>query len=140
MMTREMAPMYVPDSGFRAPKNDGPLPHFVVLHSMMRSTLASRIGDSNAIPAYEQNLLDAIMKNEHFDVLDYIVDKIQNIAINPLRSCGFAPFIMCMIETVAHERFYKDVAHEPLCPALPKLPICCHTSPPLDVPFSLYPQ
>jgi hypothetical protein len=29
---------------------------------------------------------------------------------------------MCMIETVAHERFYKDVAHEPLRPAIPKDP------------------
>jgi hypothetical protein len=40
---------------------------------------------------------------------------------------------MCMIEMVAHEMFYKDVAHEPLCPALPKLPIRHHTSPPPNV-------
>jgi hypothetical protein len=66
MTTREMAPMYVPDSGFRALKIDGLLPHFAVLHRMRRRTLVLRIGDSNAIPAYERNLLDAIMKNEHF--------------------------------------------------------------------------
>jgi hypothetical protein len=83
--------------------------------------------------AYERNLLDAIMKNEHFDAFDYIVDEIWNIAINPLRSCGFAPYIMCMIETVAHERFYKDVAHEPLRPTLPKALVRCHISPPPDV-------
>jgi hypothetical protein len=40
---------------------------------------------------------------------------------------------LCMIETVAHERFYKDVAHEPLRPALPKVPAHRHTSPPPDV-------
>jgi hypothetical protein len=40
---------------------------------------------------------------------------------------------MCMIKTVAHERFYKDVAHEPLHPAIPKGPARCHTSPPPDV-------
>jgi hypothetical protein len=102
MMTREMVSMYVPDSGFDAPKIDGLLLHFVVLHRMRRKTLAPRIGDSNAIPAYEQNLLDVIMKNEHFNVFDYIVNEIWNITINPLRSCGFAPFIMCMIESVAH--------------------------------------
>jgi hypothetical protein len=38
-----------------------------------------------------------------------------------------------MIETVDHERFYKDVAHEPLRPAIPKALARRHTSPPLDV-------
>jgi hypothetical protein len=76
--------MYIPDSGFRAPKIDGILPHFVILHRTRRRMLAPRIGDSDAIPAYERNLHDALMKNEHFDVFDYIMDEIWNIAINPL--------------------------------------------------------
>jgi hypothetical protein len=50
------------------------------------------------------------------------VDEIWNIATNSLRSCGFAPYIQCMIEVVSHEKFYKDVAHEPLHPAVPKDP------------------
>jgi hypothetical protein len=82
MAPREMAPMYIPNNGFRAPRIDGILPHFVVLHRMMRRTLAPRIGDSDAIPAYEWNLLDALMKFERFDVFDYIIDEIWNIAIN----------------------------------------------------------
>jgi hypothetical protein len=82
MAPREMTPMYIPNSGFHAPKVDGILPHFLTLH-WMRRTLAPRIGDSNAISAYEQNLLDALMKHEQFDVFDYIVDEIWNIAINP---------------------------------------------------------
>jgi hypothetical protein len=60
---------------------------------MMRKTLAPRIGYSEAIPAHEQNLLDAPMKLMWFDVLEYIVDEIRNIATNSLRSCGFAPYI-----------------------------------------------
>jgi hypothetical protein len=40
---------------------------------------------------------------------------------------------MCMIEMVAHERFYKDVSHEPLCPAVLKPPARHHTSPPPNV-------
>jgi hypothetical protein len=84
MSTREMAPLCVPDSDFRAPKIDGILPHFAILYRMMRQMLAPRIGDSDAIPAYEMKLLVTIMKNEHFDVFDYIVDEIWNIAINPL--------------------------------------------------------
>jgi hypothetical protein len=89
---------------------------------MMMRTLAPRIGYSEAIPAYEMNLLDALMKPVHFDVSEYIVDKIWNIATNPLRSCGFAPCIQFMIESVAQEKFYKDVHHDSLRPAVPKDP------------------
>jgi hypothetical protein len=104
---------------------------------MRRRMLALRIGDSDAVLAYERNLLDAIMKNEHFDAFDYIIDEIWNIAINPLKSCGLAPYIMCMIEVVAHERFYKDATHEPLRPAVLKGPARCHIYPPPDVASTL---
>jgi hypothetical protein len=50
------------------------------------------------------------------------VDEIWNIATNPLRSCGFAPYIQHMIEVVTHEKFYKDVCHDSLRPAMPKDP------------------
>jgi hypothetical protein len=125
--------MYVPNNEFHAAKIDGILPHFLVLYRMRRRTLTPRIGDSNTIPTFERKLLDVVMKNEHFDVFDYIIDEIWNIAINPNRSCGFAPYIMCMIETVAHERFYKDVAHEALHPVAPEALVHHDTSPPLDV-------
>jgi hypothetical protein len=49
---------------------------------------------------------------------------------NPARSYGFAPYIQFMIETVAHEKFYKDVKHEPLRPAVPKDPRTHHTASP----------
>jgi hypothetical protein len=133
MSTREMTPMCDPDSEFCAPKIEGILPHFAVLHRMRRRSLVLRISDSDAIPTYERNLLDPIVKNEHFDVSDYIINEIWNIAINPQRYCGFAPYIMCMIEVMAHERLYKDAAHEPLCTAVPKGPARRHTSPPPDV-------
>jgi hypothetical protein len=105
MMPMEMTPMYIPNSEFQDPMVDGLLTHFLVLHRMMRKTLALRVGYSEAIPAYEQNLLDALMKPVCFDVFEYIVDEIWNIATNPLRSCGFAPYIQHMIEVVAHEKF-----------------------------------
>jgi hypothetical protein len=62
MMPREMTPMYIPNNDFKAPKVDGLLPHFLVLHRMMRKTLAPRIEYFEAILAYERNLLDALMK------------------------------------------------------------------------------
>jgi hypothetical protein len=76
--------MYILNSGFHAPMIEGILPHLTVLHRMRRRTLAPRNGDSVTILAYERNLLDALMKFERFDVFDYIVDEIWNIAINPL--------------------------------------------------------
>jgi hypothetical protein len=76
MMPREMTPMYVQDSGFQSSKDEGLLPHFLVLHRMMRKTLVLRIGYSEVIPVYERNLLDALMKLVRFDVFEYIVDEI----------------------------------------------------------------
>jgi hypothetical protein len=84
MMSREMTPMYVQDGGFQPPKVEGLLPHFLVLYRMMRRTLAPRISYSEVIPAYKRNLLDALMKSVRFDIFEYIVDEIWNIATNPL--------------------------------------------------------
>jgi hypothetical protein len=97
MMPREITLMYVQDGGFQPPKVEGLFPHFLVLHQMMRKTLTLRIGYSEAIPAYERNLLDALMKLVCFNVFEYIVDEIWNIATNPLRLCGFAPYIQFML-------------------------------------------
>jgi hypothetical protein len=108
MIPREMTPLYISDSGSQPPKVEGLLPHFLMLHRMMRKTLASRIGYSEVIPGYERNLLDALMKPMRFNIFEYIVDEIWKIATNPLRSCGFAPYIQYMIEMVTNEKFYKD--------------------------------
>jgi hypothetical protein len=40
MMPREMSPMYNQNNDFQAPKIDGLLPHYLVLHKMMMKTLA----------------------------------------------------------------------------------------------------
>jgi hypothetical protein len=123
MMPREMTPLYIPDSGSPPPKVEGLLPHFLVLHRMIRKTLAPRIGYSEAISTYERNLLDALMKLVRFDIFEYIVDEIWNIVINPLRSCGFALYIQYMIEMVAKKKFYKDSIHDPLRLTMPKDPM-----------------
>jgi hypothetical protein len=93
-----------------------------MLHQMMRKNLTPRIGYSEVIPGYERNLLDDLMKPVSFDVFEYIVDEIWNIVTNPLRSCGLAPYIQLIIESVAHEKFYKDVHHDSLRPVVPKDP------------------
>jgi hypothetical protein len=122
MMPREMTTMYVQDGDFQPPKVEGLFPHFLVLHQMMRRTLALRISYLEVIPAYERNLLDALMKPVRFDIFKYILNEIWNIATNPLISCGFTPYIQFMIESVAQEKFYKDVCHDSFHPAVPKDP------------------
>jgi hypothetical protein len=101
MIPREMTPMYIQNGGFQPLKVEGLIPHVLVLHRMMRKTLPSRIGYSEVIPTYEMNLLDALMKPVRFDVFEYILNEIWNIATNPLRSCVFAPYIQFMIDYVA---------------------------------------
>jgi hypothetical protein len=96
---------------------------------MMRKTLAPRIGYSEAIPAYDRNVLDALMKPVRFDVFEYIVDEIWNIATNPLRSCGFAPYIQIMIEYMVQEKFYKNVCYDSLRPVVPNDPMASHAGP-----------
>jgi hypothetical protein len=143
MMPREMIPMYIQDNGFQPPKVEGQLPHFLVLHRMMRKTLALRIGYSEAIPTYERNLLDALMKPVRFYIFEYIVNEIWNIATNPLRSCDFSPYIPFMIEFVAQEKFYKDVRHDSLRPAVPKDPRASHagsSTAPTTAPSHTTPQ
>jgi hypothetical protein len=122
MMPMEMTPMYVQNGGFQPPKVEGLLPYFLVLHQMMRRTLAPSIGYLEVIPTYERNLLYALMKPMRFDVFEYIVDEIWNIATNHIRSYDFAPYIQFMIESMAHEKFYKDVCHDSFRPAVPKDP------------------
>jgi hypothetical protein len=75
MMPREMTPLYLPDSGSQPPKVEGLLPHFLMLHKMMRKTLAPMIDYSEVIPTYERNLLDALMKRVRFDIFEYIMDE-----------------------------------------------------------------
>jgi hypothetical protein len=77
------------------------------------------------------------MKLVRFDVFEYIVDGIWNIITNPLRSCGSAPYIQFIIEFMAQEKFYKDVCHDSLHPAVPKDPRASHagsSAAPADAP------
>jgi hypothetical protein len=55
-----------------------------MLNRMMRKIVTPRIGYSKTIPAYERNLMYALMKPVHFDVFEYIVDEIWNIDTNPM--------------------------------------------------------
>jgi hypothetical protein len=49
-----------------------------------------------------------------FSVFDFIWEEIKSILESPLKSCGYAPYIMHMIERVSGRTFGYDKEHQPL--------------------------
>jgi hypothetical protein len=79
--------------------------------------MTPREGDSSNIPSYNQNLLVAMAPCPYgfeFSMFDFIWGKIKAISESPLKSCGYAPYIMHMIETVMCRTFGYDNEHHPL--------------------------
>jgi hypothetical protein len=49
-----------------------------------------------------------------FFVFDLIWEEIKDISENPLKSCGYAPCLMHMIERVIAHTFFCEKEHHPL--------------------------
>jgi hypothetical protein len=76
-----------------------------------------REGDNSNISSYNRNLLVAMAPRPHgfdFSVFDFIWEEIKVISKSPLKSCGYAPYIMHMIERVTGRTFGCDKEHHPL--------------------------
>jgi hypothetical protein len=79
--------------------------------------MTPREGDSSNIPSYNQNLLVAMAPRPHgfdFCVFDFIWEEIKAISESPLKSCGYASYIMHMIERVMGQTFGYGKEHHPL--------------------------
>jgi hypothetical protein len=79
------------------------LPFYAYLNRLFWRTMTHREGDSSNFPSYNQNLLVAMAPRPHgfdFSAFDLIWVEIKAILESPLKSCGYAPFIMHMIERV----------------------------------------
>jgi hypothetical protein len=63
-----------------------------------------------------RDLIDAIKKQELFNIFDYILQEIWNVVVTPSWACAYAPFIMSFIEHVFEITFIKDVCHPDLKP------------------------
>jgi hypothetical protein len=93
------------------------LPFYAYLNRPFRRTMTPREGDISNTPSYNQNLLVAMAPRPHrfdFSVFDFIWEKIKAISESPLKSCGYAPYIMHMIERVMTHTFRRDKEHHPL--------------------------
>lgn len=75
----------------------GLLPFYTYLNRMIRKIIAPKEGDVNNISQYSKNLLDALSPNGvSFSVFEFIWEEIKSISRSPLKSCGFAPHILCI--------------------------------------------
>jgi hypothetical protein len=99
-----------------------------ILGAIFSTTLSPRIGDSSTCPQCERNLIQYYVQRKWFSVFDYMLfdymlQEIINILRTGLRSCGYAPQIMMMIEKVSGIEFLKDHEISDLKPQFPAAPI-----------------
>jgi hypothetical protein len=91
------------------------LPFYAYTNRLFRRTMTPREGDSSKILSYNGNILAAMAPNGlNFSMFDFIWEEIKAILNNPLKSCGYAPFIMHMIERVTTCTFGHDKEHHSL--------------------------
>jgi hypothetical protein len=69
------------------------------------------------ILAYNKNILAVMTPNVNgfeFSIFDFIWEEINAISENPLKSCGYAPYIMHITERVTVRTCYCEKEHHPL--------------------------
>jgi hypothetical protein len=93
------------------------LPFYAYLNWLFRRTVTLREGDGTKILTYNKNILATMAPNANgfnFSVFDFIWEEIKAISDNPLKSCGYAPYLMHMIERVTARIFFCKKEHHPL--------------------------
>jgi hypothetical protein len=93
------------------------LPFYAYLNRLFRRTVTPRKGDMTKILGYNKNTLSAMTPNANgfeFFIFDFIWEEIKAISENPLKSCGYASYLMHMIERVIARTFFYEKEHHPL--------------------------
>jgi hypothetical protein len=126
--------MYVPGQEGNVGTINDLYTFYSVMNRLFRKTICPRDGDPTNISQFAKNLL-ANMRDgaSSFSVIDFIWEEIKGISMNPQKTCGFAPYLMFMIEYVTNRSFPKDEFHMPIRPIPSKepiVPLAQVTSPP----------
>jgi hypothetical protein len=85
------------------------LPFYAYLNRLFRRIVTPRKGDGTKILTYNKNILAAMTPNVNefeFSIFDFIWEEIKAISENPLKSCGYASYLMHMIERVIAWTFF----------------------------------
>ena len=101
-----MAYMY---RGGAVGKVDGLHPTYRYLDRMFRKSIDCKGGDKGIVAYYSRNHLHRMAPDaQPFSIFDFIWSEIQSVGERPLKGCGFAPYIMYMIEKVRGHTFEYD--------------------------------
>jgi hypothetical protein len=113
--TKELRFMYPSNKRGSAGTTTNLLPFYAYMNHLFRRMMTPREGDSSKILGYNRNILAAMAPNGlNFSVFDFIWEEIKAILNNPLKSCGYAPFILHMLERVTNHTFGHDKEHHSL--------------------------
>jgi hypothetical protein len=90
-------------------------PTYRYLDRMFRKTIDCKGRDKSKIADYSRNLLHRMRPDaQPFSIFDFLWCEIRSVGERPLKGCGFAPYIMYMIEQVTGHSFDYDKAHKVL--------------------------
>ena len=91
--------------------------YYSILNRLFRKTLTPRDENPSDISVHAKNLMSRMQPDPRggdFSVGDFIWEEIKHISETPLKTCGYAPYIMRVILKVTRRNFGMDVKHEPL--------------------------
>ena len=106
---------------------------YSVLNRLFTKTLTPRDGNTSDITLFAKNLLARMRDGvTAFSVADFVWEEIKLTSIDPQKSCGFAPYIMLMIEEVTRYNFpiEQPPHHKALKPKAIKNPVLIMPTPP----------
>jgi hypothetical protein len=92
-------------------------PFYAYLNWLFKRTVTPREGDGTKILTYSKNILAVMASNTNgfeFSIFDFIWEEIKAISENPLKRCGYAPYLIHMIERVTAQTFFCEKEHHPL--------------------------
>jgi hypothetical protein len=120
----EMKFMYAPRLEGNAGTINGLYTFYLVLNRLFRKTICPRDEDPTNISQFAKNLLDNMRVGvPSSSVMDFVWEEIKGITMNPQKMCGFAPYLMFIIEDLTSRKFSKEGKHMPFRPNPTKKPL-----------------
>jgi hypothetical protein len=114
---RKIKFMYPRNNSGNFGKTTDMFPFYAYLNRLFSKTMTPREGNDSKILTYNKKILADMAPNSigfEFSVFYFIWEEIKSILENPLKGCGYAPYIMHMIERVTGCTFGHDKDHQPL--------------------------
>jgi hypothetical protein len=106
--------IYAPGQEGNAGTINGLYTFYSVLNRLFKKTICARDGDRTNISHYPKNLLANLRDGAPpLSMIDYIWEEIKGISLNPQKNCGFAPYLVFLIEDVTGRSFPKEGIHMP---------------------------